>query len=119
MNVSTVLRPQLPLRSQESPLSSNPRNPLTTDASFTSPPNCGVNPPGSPLAEPRKGWWNVKQFGLLTTWLKASGSGTLLTMETVGQLADPEPVAASTSPTSNVLPPAVLKTEPRVFGFRK
>ena len=119
MNVSTVFRPQVTLVSQVSPPPVNPRTPVTNDTSYTSAPNCGVNPPGRPPDAPRNGWWNVKQLGFPVTWPKAPGSGALLTMATAGQLADPLPVAARTSPTSNVAPPSPLNTEPRVFGFRK
>ena len=74
MNVSTLLRPQFTLASQFSPPDVEPRIPVTADASDTSPPNCGVKPPGKPLAAPANGWWNVKQFGLLVTASKATWS---------------------------------------------
>ena len=91
MNVSTLLRPQFTLASQLSPPDVVPRIPVTADASYTSPPNCGVKPPGMPWAEPANGWWNVKQFGSAVIWPKAAGSGALSMTGTTGQLADPLP----------------------------
>ena len=72
MKVSTWFWPMLPLTSQRRPAAVVPRTPATSDASRTSPPNCGVKPPGNPSAAPANGWWNVKQFGLSTTCWKAA-----------------------------------------------
>ena len=40
-------------------------------------------------------------------------------MVTVGQFADPMPLASSASPISSVRPLSRLKTPSRVFGLRK
>ena len=46
MKKSAVLEPVLALTSQRTPLATGPRRPATSDVSRTSPPNCGVKPPG-------------------------------------------------------------------------
>ena len=77
------------------------RTPATTDWSVTTPPNCGVNPPGAIS-------WNEKQFGSAKTRARASGSGTSSVTRTTGQSAEPMPRAWSTSPMSRVWPPSRL-----------
>ena len=119
MKVWTWFWPWLTLTSQLSPGIVVPRTPATTEKSRRSPPNCGVKPPGKPFGAPANGSWKVKQFGSSRTAAKATGSGVPLTMFTVGQLAEPMPFAASTSPTSSVSPPSTEYTLPRLFGLRK
>ena len=104
--------PTEPLRSQLKPPEVPPRTPPTSDASVAVPPVCGVKPPGNSS-------WNVKQIGSSATCCSATGSGTRSVTATVGQLAEPMPLAASTSPTSSVRPRSLLNTPSRVFGFRK
>ena len=86
--------------------------PPASDASVAVPPICGVNPPGNIS-------WNEKQFGSSNTRCSAAESGTWFVTTTVGQLAEPMPFAASTSPISSVRPASLLNTPSRVFGFRK
>ena len=100
------------LTSQRKPPAVNLRTPPTTDMSCASPPKLGVKPPGNRSR-------NEKQFGSSNTCCRATESATLSVMVTVGQFADPMPLAISTSPISSVWPPSRLKTPPRVFGFRK
>ncbi len=112
MKKSARFLPQLALASQKMPPSVRPLTPPTIEASRTSPPNCGVKPPGNIS-------WKEKQFGSSKTCWRATGSGTLLVIATVGQLAVPRPLACSTSPMRRVSPPSPEKTPPRVLGFRK
>ena len=77
------------------------RSPPTTDMSVTTPPNCGVNPPGASS-------WNEKQFGSAKTCARAAWSGTLSATRTTGQLAEPMLRALSTSATSRVSPSSRL-----------
>ena len=104
--------PSEPLRSQSKPAAVKPRTPPTSDASAAVPPVCGTKPPGNSS-------WNVKQFGSSATCRRATGSGTWSVTATVGQSAEPMPLAASTSPTSSVRPRSLLNTPRRVFGLRK
>ena len=98
--------------SQLKPSTVKPRTPPTSDMSCASPPKPGVKPPG-------KRSRNEKQFGSSNTLCRATGSATLSVIVTVGQFADPIPLASSASPISSVWPPSRLKTPPRVFGLRK
>ena len=112
MNRSLPCRPTEPLRSESKPPAVEPRIPLASDASVAVPPICGVKPPG-------KISWNDKQFGSSNTCCIATRSGTWSVTDTGGQLADPLPFAASTSPISSVRPPSLLNTPSRVLGSRK
>ena len=112
MNRSLPCRPTEPLTSQSKPPAVAPRTPPASDASSAVPPICGVKPPGNIS-------WNEKQFGSSNTLCSAAGSGTWPVTATVGQSAEPMPLAASTSPMSSVRPPSLLNTPSRVFGFRK
>ena len=69
--------------------------------SLTTPPNCGVKPPG-------RSSWNEKQFSSVKTRASAAGSGTSSVTVTVGQFAEPTPCAWSTSPMRSVSPPSRL-----------
>ena len=115
MKKSTVLEPTPALASQSTPPASSPRAPPTADASRTSPPNCGVNPPGNCS-------WKEKQRGSSNTRASAAGSGRSRVTGTAGQPADPSATpscASSASPISRVRPPSALKTALRVLGLRK
>ena len=115
MKKSASLDPALTLASHSAPPGSCPRSPPATETSSTSPPNCGVNPPG-------KRSWNEKQFGSAATRARASESGRSSAMGTVGQPADASrtpSAASSASPISRLRPRSPLKTAARVFGFRK
>ena len=104
--------PIAPPRFHRRPAAVEPRTPPVNEASVTVPSGRGVNPPGNDC-------WNVKQFGSSATCCTAAASGTSSVTATVGQLAEPVPFAASTSPTSSVRPPSLLNTPSRVLGFRK
>ena len=83
------------------PLGATRRTPPTTDMSVTTPPNCGVKPPGMSS-------WNEKQFSSANTRASAAWSGTLSVTVTVGQSAEPMPCACRTSAMSSVSPPSRL-----------